>query len=69
MTTGGPLIAHTPLYGGKYHASRNGYSAACNSTILVQPNPALDIHVQPGQTRVHPIVCLRCLLTWRRESG
>lgn len=65
----GPLIAYPSLYGGKYHGTRNGYSASCNTTVLISKNDTLAIHITPGQTRIHPIVCKRCYNEWRKANA
>lgn len=65
----GPLIVYLPTSGGgKYHAAQAITSRpACGAPGLLDATGALSIHITPGQERVHPIVCRRCLNTWRKN--
>lgn len=50
--------------GGKYHAAYAGghLQAACNGTTFLNGRPVYEpVVVVVGQTKVHPIVCKRCL--------
>ena len=59
----GPLIVYPAADGkGKWHAAnRVTGTAACGKAVLLDTGAGGSIHVQPGQTKVHPIVCRQCL--------
>ena len=57
---------------GKYHAAwAIGFAARCGASVLV--NPSVEIAVESGieMTKVHPIVCRRCLrfaASWKQSD-
>lgn len=57
-----PMIAYPSTHGGKYHAASAVTDLAyCDGRTSLTVALDNSIHVTPGQTRTHAIVCRRCL--------
>jgi hypothetical protein len=57
---------------GKYHAAwAVGFAARCGAGVLIDPNAEIAIEGGVEMTKVHPIVCRRCLrfaASWNKSS-
>lgn len=54
---------YLPVHGGKYHrANPITGQAWCRATILLDTT-AMPMHVADNATRVHPMICRKCLAT------